>query len=99
LPAEEVADVVGAPGEEVVHRDDLVPALEEELAQVRAEEPRSSGDQDAHVPTSLLGPTERVTSRRRTSGRGAGSCVARGRDRCPGGCTRRWGLWSSRGVA
>ena len=43
--AEEVRDVVGRSGEEVVHADDFVTLRQEALAEVRADEPRSSGDQ------------------------------------------------------
>jgi hypothetical protein len=43
----EVEDVLRGPGEEVVEADHLDAAVEEVLAQVRAEEARSAGDDGA----------------------------------------------------
>ena len=44
------------PGDEVVDGDDLVAAVEEPLAQVRAEEAGAAGDDDARPPSSGIRP-------------------------------------------
>ena len=46
---EQVGDVLGRAGDEVIDRDDLVPLGEEPFAQVRADEPGPAGDERAHV--------------------------------------------------
>ena len=38
----------GLPGDEVVHPDHLVPVREQPVAEMRAEESRRAGDEDAH---------------------------------------------------
>jgi len=43
-----VGDVFGEAGRQIVEADDLVPFAEEPLAQVRADEPGSARDDDAH---------------------------------------------------
>ena len=45
----QLRDVRAAPGHEVVDGDDLVTARDERLGQVRAEEARTSRDDDAHA--------------------------------------------------
>ena len=44
----ELGDVFDRPREQVVHADDLVPAHQEELAEVRADEAGAAGDKDPH---------------------------------------------------
>src|SRR5690242_6636989 len=46
--AYQVRDVVGAPGDEVVHPDDVVLVGNEPIREVRAQKPRRSGDEDPH---------------------------------------------------
>jgi hypothetical protein len=46
-PAQQVLDVARCSGDEVVERDHLAPVVEQALAQVGAQEPRSSGDDDS----------------------------------------------------
>ena len=46
-PAEQVGDVGLLAGEEVVEADDVVPLLDQPLAEVRAEEAGAAGDQNA----------------------------------------------------
>src|SRR5690606_35525408 len=48
LPADQVGDVLGASGHEVVHADDLVTLGEKALTQARAQEAGGAGDQYAH---------------------------------------------------
>ena len=45
--AEEMRDVLDVPGQEVVHRDHLATIGEHALAEVRAEEAGTTGDQDS----------------------------------------------------
>ena len=47
LPGQ-VRDVPQVTGQQVVHRDDLVPPGQQPIAEVAAEESRAAGDQDAH---------------------------------------------------
>src|SRR5204863_2847408 len=47
VAAEEVLDVFRIAGDEVVHADDFVSAIEKELAEVRAEEAGAAGDERA----------------------------------------------------
>jgi hypothetical protein len=44
---EQVLDVRAGSGEEIVEADHLVPFLEQPLAEVRSQEPRSSRDENA----------------------------------------------------
>src|SRR5262245_26893435 len=46
--AAQVLHVGQGAGDEVIHADDFMPALQEALAQVRADEARSAGDQGSH---------------------------------------------------
>ncbi len=45
---EQVGDVLGRAGDEVIDRDDLVALGEEPIAEVRPDEPGSAGDERAH---------------------------------------------------
>src|SRR4029453_16342231 len=45
---DEAGEVLGRPGDEIVHADDVPALTEEVLAEMRADEPCATGDQDAH---------------------------------------------------
>src|SRR6185503_16196226 len=53
----EPLDVVTGAGREVVEAQDLGPLVEQELAQVRADEPRAPGHQHAHGRLAQAGKT------------------------------------------
>ena len=65
--ADEVRDVVGMAGEEVVHPDHRVALGQEAVAQVRAEEAGRAGDEDPHQtfrPMRVVVEAERREARR-----------------------------------
>ncbi len=52
VATEQVTDIVGGAGDQVVERHDLVSLGQEAFGQMRAQKARGSGDQDPHVTAS-----------------------------------------------
>ena len=65
VAADEVLDVARDAGDEVVDADDFMAALEEQLAEVRAEEARAAGDERAAHQTRSRTCARRRRGRRR----------------------------------